>query len=162
MKSLLILFIAAGATVLPLSAGDVKVGQSAPKMASLLPGSSIPNTTGKVVLVDFWASWCAPCKESFPVLNRLQDKYSSKGLVILGVGVDDKAEDYKAFSSKMGAKFSVAHDSEHKTAAFFNPPKMPSSYVIDKKGVIRYIHPGFSKETEAEYQKEIEALLAEK
>ena len=161
MKALLTL-LALTSTCLSLSAAEAKVGQAMPKIAPMLPGATIPNTSGKVVLVDFWASWCAPCKASFPALNRLQDKYASKGLVILGVGVDDKAEDYKAFSSKMGAKFSVAHDSEHKVAGFFNPGTMPSSYLVDKKGVIRYVHAGFKKDTEADYDKEIQALLSEK
>lgn len=161
MKTTLTLLVLACSTI-GLSAAEAKVGQTIPKIGPMLPGSSLPNIAGKVVLVDFWASWCAPCKASFPVLNKLQDKYGSKGLVIIGVGVDDKAEDYKTFSSKMGAKFSIAHDSGHKVAGFFNPPSMPSSYLTDRKGVIRYVHSGFKgAKTEAEYTTEIEALLAE-
>lgn len=145
------------------SAEPPKVGQPIPKLSQLLPGATLPNTSGKVVLVDFWASWCAPCKASFPALNRLQDKYGSKGLVIIGVGVDDDAAKYKEFSGKMGAKFAIAHDSAHKAADFFSPPSMPSSYLTDRKGVIRYIHTGFrGAKTEAEYTAEIEELLAGK
>ncbi|MEO5915203.1 MAG: redoxin family protein [Luteolibacter sp.] len=155
--------LALACSTLALSAADgAKVGQPLPKLAQLLPGATIPNTSGKVVLVDFWASWCGPCKASFPALNRLQAKYSAKGLVIIGVGVDDDAAKYKEFSSKMGAKFSIAHDSAHKVADFFSPPSMPSSYIADRKGVIRYVHTGYRGEkTEAEYTTEIEALLAE-
>lgn len=151
-------------SALALSAAEpAKVGQSMPKLSQLLPGSTLPNTSGKVVLVDFWASWCGPCKASFPALNRLHDKYASKGLVIIGVGVDDDAAKYKEFSGKMGAKFSIAHDSAHKAADFFGPPSMPSSYLTDRKGVIRYVHTGFrGAKTEAEYTTEIEALLAGK
>ena len=146
-----------------LSAADaVKVGQSMPQLTQLLPGSSLPSTSGKVVLVDFWASWCAPCVKSFPSLNNLQAKYSSKGLVIIGIGVDDDAAKYKAFADKMKTSFIVVHDSSHKAAGFFNPSTMPSSYLVDRKGVIRYIHTGFKgAKTEAEYTIEIEALLSE-
>ena len=151
-------------STLALSAAEpAKVGQSMPKLSQLLPGATLPNTSGKVVLVDFWASWCGPCKASFPALNRLQEKYASKGLVIIGVGVDDDAAKYKEFSGKMGAKFSIAHDSAHKAADFFSPPSMPSSYLTDRKGVIRYVHTGFrGAKTEAEYTTEIEELLAGK
>ncbi len=150
-------------SVLSLSAGEpAKVGQSLPKLASLLPGATLPNMSGKVVLVDFWASWCGPCKQSFPSLNRLHEKYGPKGLVIIGIGVDDEASKYQAFSGKMGAKFALAHDSTHQVANFFNPPSMPTSYMVDRKGTIRYIHTGFHGTTEAEYTTEIEALLSGK
>ena len=135
-------------------------GEKAPQISKLLPGASLPATSGKVVLVDFWASWCGPCKASFPALNRLQKKYGPKGLVIIGVGVDDDAAKYQAFAKKMSASFPLAHDSAHKAAAKFNPQSMPSSYLIDRKGVIRYVHTGFHpKKTETEYSTEIEALL---
>lgn len=163
MKTLIstsIAFLFSAAAVLGAPA---KVGQTLPKLAELLPGATVPKTAGKVIIVDFWASWCAPCKASFPAFNRLQDKYSGKGLVILGVGVDDDAANYKEFSGKMGARFGLVHDSQKKVAGAFGPPAMPTSYIVDRKGVIRYVHTGFrGAKTEAEYVTEIEALLAEK
>ncbi len=85
---------------------------------------------------------------------------SSKGLVIIAIGVDEDVKKYKAFAAKNKAPFLLAHDSAHKAAAFFNPPTMPSSYLVDRKGVIRHIHKGFKgKKTEALYEKEIIALL---
>ncbi len=161
MKSILTLVI----TILSLSmapAAEPKVGAALPALSGLLPGASLPKTSGKVVLVDFWASWCAPCKASFSAMARLQQKYASKGLVIIGIGVDDEAEAYQSFVSKNKAAFTLAHDTQHNAAAFFNPPTMPSSYLVDRKGVIRHIHKGFKVgKTEAEYTAEIEALLAE-
>ncbi|MDB6133941.1 MAG: Redoxin domain protein [Verrucomicrobiales bacterium] len=146
-----------------VAAEGVAVGQPIPKLAPLLPGAKIPDTAGKVVLVDFWASWCAPCKASFPCLNRLQAKYAAKGLVIIGIGVDDEAADFTKFATAMDAAFPLVHDSAHKSAAAFSPGTMPSSYLIDRKGVVRHIHNGFKgAKTEKEYIAEIEALLAEK
>ena len=156
-----ILLLACCAPALP--AGEtVKIGQPLPKLAPLLPGEKIPDTAGKVVLVDFWASWCAPCKASFPALNRLQSQYAAKGLVIIGIGVDDSAADFKKFSTTMGASFPLVHDTTHSAAGAFNPGTMPTSYLIDRKGVVRHVHSGFKgAKTEKEYTKEIEALLAE-
>jgi thiol-disulfide isomerase/thioredoxin len=163
MKTTLAALTLACLVMLPPSAFAAKAGEQVPKLTELLPGSKLPDIRGKVVLVDFWASWCAPCKASFPALNRLHEKYAAKGLVIIGVGVDDDAAKYKEFTTEMKAKFSVVHDSSHKAAAFFNPPSMPTSYLTDRKGVIRHVHKGFrGAKTEAEYVAEIEALLAEK
>ncbi len=163
MKSILTSLALACSTLVLPAADAAKAGQQVPKLSQLLPGASLPNTSGKVVLVDFWASWCAPCKASFPALNRLHAKYASQGLVIIGVGVDDNAAKYQEFAGKMGARFPIAHDSAHKAAEFFNPPSMPTSYIADRKGVIRRVHTGFrGAKTEAEYTTEIEALLAEK
>jgi len=162
MKTIITALALACSTPLLSAADAAKAGQQMPKLAQLLPGATLPNTSGKVVLVDFWASWCGPCKESFPALNRLQAKYASKGLVIIAVGVDEDAAKYKAFAAKMGATFSLAHDAGHQAAGFFNPPSMPSSYLVDRKGVIRYVHAGFrGAKTEAEYVTEIEALLGQ-
>jgi thiol-disulfide isomerase/thioredoxin len=141
------------------AAEPAAVGQAMPKLSQLLPGASLPNTSGKVVLVDFWASWCGPCIQSFPALNRLQTKYSPKGLIIIGIGVDDDAKAYKSFTDKMKSSFTVVHDSSHKAAGFFNPSAMPTSYLVDRKGTIRYVHSGFKAKTEAEYITEIEELL---
>lgn len=163
MKTLITIAALAASALVSSAAETAKVGQSLPKLSQLLPGAKVPDTSGKVVLVDFWASWCGPCKASFPVLNKLHDKYSSKGLVIIGVGVDDDAAKYKAFADKMGAKFPLVHDAQHKAAAFFNPTTMPSSFITDRKGVIRHVHTGFHpSKTEAQYTAEIEALLGGK
>lgn len=162
MKSILLAAMVTAVAAAHTFADPAKAGQSMPKMSSLLPGASIPSTAGKVVLVDFWASWCGPCKASFPVLNKLHDKYASKGLVVIGVGVDEEPAKYQAFAAKMGARFPLVHDSSHKAAAFFAPATMPTSYLVDRKGVIRHVHTGFrGSKTEAEYVAEIEALLAQ-
>lgn len=155
MKKLLFLLLALAA---PLSA--VEIGQASPKLSPLLPGAKLPNTAGKVVIIDFWASWCGPCKASFPAFNRLHAKYASKGVVIIGIGVDDDAAKHTAFLNKNGAKFHTAHDIAKKAAAAFSPPAMPTTYIIDRKGIVRHIHGGFKgAKTEAAYTAEIEALL---
>jgi thiol-disulfide isomerase/thioredoxin len=161
MKTPLCFFLAFLLSAIAVTASaDATVGAKLPSLAGLLPGASLPKTAGKVVLVDFWASWCAPCKASFPAMARLQDKYGPRGLVIIGVSVDEEAAKYQAFAVKNKANFALAHDAKHSAAEFFNPPTMPTSYLVDRAGVIRYIHQGFrGAKTEAEYEKEIQELL---
>lgn len=157
------IILAAALLCLTMNAGaEPAVGSQLPNLTRLLSGTPLPKTAGKVVLVDFWASWCAPCKASFAALSRLHAKYAGRGLVIIGIGVDDEQAKYEAFAAKNQVPFTIAHDLKQEAAAFFNPPTMPSSYLVDRKGTIRYIHKGFKvTKTEAEYTKEIEALLAE-
>ncbi len=141
---------------------EPKVGNALPDLASLLPGQSLPTYRGKVVLVDFWASWCAPCKASFPALSKLHQTYAKQGLVIIGIGVDDEASAYRTFTARNKVSFSLVHDAQHRAAEYFNPPTMPTSYLIDRNGVIRYLHQGFKLgKTDDEYAGEIAKLLAE-
>lgn len=157
------LVVAAALLILPhAGAADPKVGSPLPELQSLLPGARLPDTAGKVVLVDFWASWCEPCRASFPVLQRLHQKYAARGLVVVGIGVDEEADAYQAFAKRQRVGFALAHDAGQKAVAHFNPATMPTSYLVDRKGRIRHLHRGFQAgETEAEYVREIEALLAE-
>ncbi len=163
MKHIIISIISAACLSLAQGASaEPAPGSALPNLSGLLPGAALPKTAGKVVLVDFWASWCAPCKSSFVTLARLHQKYAAKGLVIIGIGVDEEAEKFQAFAAKNKVGFTLVHDSGQKAAAFFNPPTMPSSYLVDRSGKIRHLHQGFKGEkTEAEYIKEIEELLAQ-
>jgi cytochrome c biogenesis protein CcmG, thiol:disulfide interchange protein DsbE len=114
---------------------------------------------GKVVIVDFWATWCAPCRESMPELEKLYKKYASKGLVVVGISVDKEVAPIKPFIEKLNVTFPVAHDSGHGVADKFAPPRMPSSYVVDRKGVVRYVHGGYHAGDAATFEKELQELL---
>lgn len=114
---------------------------------------------GKVVYVDFWATWCEPCKKSFPKYQELYTKYQSSGLEIIAVSVDDENKGIEAFIKQHGAKFPVAWDDGHKIADQWKPESMPTAFVIDKEGVIRHVHAGYHDGEEAELDKEIKELL---
>ncbi len=116
---------------------------------------------GKVVLVDFWASWCAPCKEELPVLEKLHNQYKAKGLVIVGINIDNDAANMEDFLRRQKLSFTIVPDSKREVAARYEPAKMPSSYLIDKKGIVRHVHAGFKKGDAASIEAEIKALLAE-
>ena len=115
-----------------------------------------------MTLVDFWASWCAPCKASFPAYSRIQTDYAAKGLVIVAVSVDDSPIDFTTFVARHKPLFPTVHDAQHKLVAAVQVPTMPTSYLIDRAGRVRFVHPGFHGDaTERELRTEIAALLSE-
>jgi thiol-disulfide isomerase/thioredoxin len=117
---------------------------------------------GKVVLVDFWASWCGPCRDELPVLDGLYKKYKDKGLVIIGVGLDRDADKLAKFLRALPLSFPIVHDQAGAVADKYEPPKMPSSYMIDRRGLIRHVHAGFKQSDKALFEQELNALLSEK
>jgi thiol-disulfide isomerase/thioredoxin len=147
---------------------------AAPAEAQLAPGNpfpalaaeglvgQVPELGGKVLVVDFWASWCAPCKSSFPVYSRLERDFAGRGLVVVGVGVDDTPEAFATFVARLKPGFATLHDSKHALVARVQVPTMPISYVVDRTGKVRFVHAGFhGEDTERELRREIQALLAE-
>jgi cytochrome c biogenesis protein CcmG/thiol:disulfide interchange protein DsbE len=116
--------------------------------------------SGKVVIVDFWATWCAPCREELPELQKFHKKYAAQGLVIIGVSVDKEPDNIKSFLQKLQVTFPVVHDVGHQVTGKYAPPKMPSSYIIDRKGIVRYVHGGYRAGDAAEFDKQIQELLA--
>lgn len=144
---------------------DVKVGDAFPALdrATLvsLSGGTPPTLAGKVTLVDFWASWCAPCKASFPAMARLHEEFAARGLQIVAVGIDEKSTAAVAFWKKQAPPFSGVHDQTQSLVQSVAVPTMPTSYLLDRTGHVRFIHAGFHGEV-AELHQEIETLLAEK
>lgn len=115
---------------------------------------------GKVVIIDFWATWCAPCREELPQLEKFHQKYGPKGLVIVGVSIDKEPGGIKDFLAKLKVTFPVVHDAGHQLAGKYSPPRMPSSYIVDRKGTVRYVHGGYRAGDAAEFEKQIQELLA--
>lgn len=140
--------------------GDV--GQPLPALNGFKLEGDLPALEGKVVLVDFWASWCVPCKASFPALGELQKRYADRGVVIVGVSVDENVKAYAKFLERQKPPFAIVRDVDQKLAAVLEPAAMPTSYLVDRRGVIRFVHEGFhGKSSIDSYTKEIDQLLAE-
>jgi thiol-disulfide isomerase/thioredoxin len=142
---------------------QVKPGDAFPALAAADLEGVLPATAGRVVLVDFWASWCAPCKASFPAYARLQGAYAGRDLVILAVSIDQTPLAFATFVRKLNPPFPTVRDRGQKLVRAVYVPTMPTSYLIGRDGTVRFVHAGFYGErTERELRQEIDALLREK
>ncbi|MFT3869890.1 MAG: TlpA disulfide reductase family protein [Nibricoccus sp.] len=140
---------------------DVKIGTPFPDLGTFNLEGTLPDTAGRVVMVDFWATWCSPCKASFPAYSTMQKDLADRGFTLIAVSVDKKPEEYAAFLKKFAPGFVTVRDGAQKLVATVKVPGMPTCYLIDRKGVLREIHTGYHgdasvKELRAKIQKLLE------
>jgi thiol-disulfide isomerase/thioredoxin len=138
---------------------------------SLVPDLTLPDAggavhhladfKGQVVLLDFWASWCIPCKASFPQLDALYKELKDKGATVLAINLDEQRKAADTFLATRPHTMPVLFDAAGKVAATFNLQGMPSSVLVDRQGKVRFVHMGYTEKTLAQYRSEIAQLLAE-
>ena len=164
------MFIALAVAVLAIAAyAELSVGSKAPKF-------ELPTIDGKtftfadclakptkVVVLDLWATWCPPCRAEVPVLVELSDKYKSKGVLFVGVAVDQSLSMVKEFAKKYKINYTVAHDPNGEAIGrLYKLRSLPSTYIIDSTGTIRYVHVGFGGKEGAKIESEIKSMIGEK
>lgn len=147
---------------LTAQAAPTIVGREAPVFS--LPGTegksvNLADYKGKVVYLDFWASWCGPCRKSFGWMNETQAKYAAKGLQIVGVNLDEKSEDAQRFLKDTPAKFAIAFDAGGKYPTAYGLKGMPTSYLIGRDGKVIAEHVGFREADRADLEARIVAAL---
>jgi cytochrome c biogenesis protein CcmG, thiol:disulfide interchange protein DsbE len=158
-----VLFAASAVALAALTRASVAatVGQRAPEFE--LPGAAgavkLSDLRGKVVYVDFWASWCAPCKQSIPWLNEMHARYRAQGLEIVGVNVDARRSDADQFLAQVPARFTLAFDARGDTPGRYAAKGMPSSFLIGRDGAIVAMHVGFRTEDGGRIEGEIRRAL---
>jgi thiol-disulfide isomerase/thioredoxin len=149
------------ATLAVPTAWSLEAGSAAPQLN--LPGLkdavSLAQMKGKVVYVDFWASWCGPCKQSFPFMNELKAKYGAQGFEVLAVNLDAKRGDADKFLAEVPAQFTVAFDTSGDSAKRFEVKGMPSSYLVGRDGKIVSTHKGFREQDRKELESRIVQVL---
>ena len=123
------------------------------------PNMRLKDQRGRVVMVNFWATWCAPCRQEMPQLNRLYEKYRSSGFVLLGVNVDDDSSKAAEVAAKLGITFPVLLDADKSVSKLYDLSTMPSTVLIDRDGKVRYVHRGYLAGYEDAYEKQIRELL---
>lgn len=120
----------------------------------------ISDLKGEVVYVDFWATWCPPCRQSFPWMEEMHQRYSDLGFKIVAISLDNKRDVVDQFLKTMTTSFTIAHDPGGESANAFQVKGMPSSYLIDRKGNIHLTHMGFNDRDKAKLESEIKDLIA--
>jgi thiol-disulfide isomerase/thioredoxin len=117
--------------------------------------------TGNVVLINFWASWCGPCREEMPLLNALHKKYQPLGFTVLGVNVEEQVDGARGFLKNVPVDFPILLDSENKVSKQYKVIAMPTTVVVDRDGNMRYLHEGYKPGDEKKYRQMIKKLVRE-
>ena len=150
---------------LAVAAPVAAVDAGAPAPAFALPDGrgeliTLEKLRGHVVYVDFWASWCGPCRQSFPWMNEMQRKYGTQGFKIIGINVDKRDADAQRFLQQVPAGFTVVYDPKGQAPAAYGVKAMPNSYLIDAQGRVAGVEYGFKEDRKADLERQIAALLA--
>lgn len=161
IKKPLLAFLLACCALLPAARAEIKIGEQFPDLGSCQLEGNLPALSKtNVVLVDFWASWCGPCAQSFPTMQELSTTYGPRGLIIIAVNEDDKRADMDHFLQGHPVTISIVRDAAHALVSKTDVSTMPASFLVGQDGKIAFVHNGFlGSETKKEYQSEIESLL---
>jgi len=154
----------ASVTVLPATANTPAPNAAAPDFTLRRldgPNLRLAELRGQVVMVNFWATWCGPCREEMPRLDALYQKYHASGFTLLGVNIDDDPRNAAGAASKLKVSFPVLLDTDKAVSRLYDLGTMPSTVLIDRDGRVRYVHRGYREGTEAEYDEKIRGLLKE-
>jgi cytochrome c biogenesis protein CcmG, thiol:disulfide interchange protein DsbE len=159
------LCLLAAATCLlgPTSDAQVAVGARAELALPSLEGVelTLASLRGSVTLVDFWATWCVPCRDSFPFYAELLERYGERGFEVVAVSVDTDRPALERFIARERLPFRVVVDASHEAVRTFQPEGMPASYLLDRRGVVRYVHVGFAPEDREGVEAQVRVLLDE-
>jgi len=116
---------------------------------------------GQVVMLNFWASWCGPCRQEMPILDQLHTRYAKLGFTMLGVNVEEDSSKANAYLKDIPVSFPILYDTANQTSKLYNVSAMPTTVIIDRNGNMRFIHHGYKPGYENDYKKQIKALIRE-
>ncbi|HUO78759.1 MAG TPA: TlpA disulfide reductase family protein [Steroidobacteraceae bacterium] len=167
LKSLcMAIALATGATGPIAAMAADAIGQPAPAFNLPLRGGSAPlgldKLRGQVVMVNFWASWCEPCRKEFPLLDQIYKKYKAAGFTLVGVNVEPEAKDAESFIAKTPVTFPIVFDKDSVVSKQYHVSGMPTTVLIDRKGVLRWVHRSYVPGDENEYLNQVRSVLMEK
>jgi peroxiredoxin len=123
---------------------------------------TLSDLRGQVVMINFWASWCGPCREEMPLLEQIHQRYEALGFTLLGINVEENSTNGQAFLQERPVSFPVLYDPKNNLSKLYDVIAMPSTVLIDRQGNIRYLHHGYKPGYENDYQDQIRALARER
>jgi thiol-disulfide isomerase/thioredoxin len=125
------------------------------------PNVRLQEQRGRVVMINFWASWCGPCREEMPHLARLYEKYRASGFTVLAVNIDEDQAKAANLAQQLGMRFPVLLDTGKQVSRLYDLSAMPSTVLVDRDGRVRYVHRGYRDGYADAYEKQIRELLRE-
>ena len=156
--------LAGTASVRPATAALPAAGTRAPDFAlnsSTGHNLRLSELRGEVVLINFWATWCGPCRQEMPLLDRLYQQYREAGFTLLGVNIDENRANAEVMMKKLEVHFPILFDGDKRVARLYDVDAMPATLLIDRDGRVRYVHRGYRDGYERQYQEQIRELLKE-
>ena len=147
-----------------VQASSVKLSEEAPDFTLKSLGGDnlrLEEYRGQVVLINFWASWCGPCRQEMPILDRLHQRYEDTGFAVLGVNVEGEVAPAQKIVDKTNVTFPVLIDEGQIVSQLYDLEAMPSTVVVDRDGRVRYVHRGYKPGDEAKYVEVVKALIRE-
>lgn len=154
--------------LLPLLVSGVAIGDDHPPAADFTLADAngqvitLSDLRGQVVMINFWASWCAPCRQEMPLLEQIHQRYAPLGFTLLGINVEENPADGQAFLRERPVSFPVLYDPENGVSKLYDVVAMPSTVLIDRQGNVRFLHHGYKPGYENDYQDQIRVLLRER
>jgi peroxiredoxin len=161
---LLALAVLTAAATMTAAAATLQTGAPAPAFqlnSNAGKPMALADFRGQIVLLNFWASWCGPCRQEMPILEQLNRQYHGKGVTLLGVNVEPDSAAAVQWLKATPVTFPILFDTESKVSSLYEVAGMPNTVIIDRKGLVRYIHRGYSAGAENDYLNQIRALIRE-
>lgn len=162
LRAAALLLVAWFLALSPVQAAMPAIGGKAPDFtlrSNTGKNLKLSDYRGQVVMLNFWATWCAPCRQEMPQLNRLHEQYRKGGFVLLGVNVDDKPKVAEDLAQQLKVVFPVLFDADKQVSRRYDVDAMPSTLLIDRDGAVQFIHRGYRAGVEKQYEDKIRELL---
>jgi len=161
---LLVLTVLTAVATMTVAAATLQTGAPAPAFqlnSNTGKPLALADFKGQIVLLNFWASWCGPCRQEMPILEQLNRQYHGKGVTLLGINVEPDSAAAVDWLKATPVTFPILFDTDSKVSKLYEVAGMPNTVIVDRKGVVRYIHRGYSAGAENDYLNQIRALIRE-